>query len=159
MSSEGMTGCGGKPGVTITSATMNQRNFGSNDGLRWTRGVALAPGEYYEGCTPLVKETADVEINGETVRRAQYRKMAASERCFDVILRCDSDQTPENLARTLRANVIVAGEVFDDSIVGLPEGVSVDDLEPNSNVLKLIKKVCGGLGRPTDEELTEWGML
>ena len=157
MSREGMTGCD-KPGYSVT-AHVNNRNFGAHRGLKWTNGVNLAPDVYYDGCTPLVKEVADVEINGVTAKRAQYRKMKADERCFDVVMRCDSDQLAANVCRTLRSTVIISGEIFEDALINLPDGVDVKDIESsNPAVLSLRSKICSGLGRPTEEELTAWGL-
>lgn len=157
MSTEGMTGCP-NPGYS-TKAHGNQRQFGAHRGLKWSHGVNLALDVLYKGCTPLVKETVDVDDGtGTMVPRLQYRKMLAAERCFDAVIRCESDQQASNQARTGRASVIVAGEIFEDAINDIPAGVDVSEIESsNPAVLSLRKKIDSGLGTPTDAELTAWG--
>lgn len=147
------------PGYEVTGAHINKRTFGAHDGLKWTHGVWLAPDEYYAGCTPLVKDEMDyTKEDGTTGQRVTYRKMAAADRCFDAVVRCDSDQDAANLCRTLRASVIISGRIFEDGLVNLPDGVSIDEIEGRiPAVLSLRKKICSGLGRPTEDQLTAWG--
>lgn len=158
MSAEGMTGCG-EPGYSV-KGHVNQRQFAAHRGLKWSHGVNLKADAYYAGCTPLVKETVEVDDGtGTMVPRLQYRHMLATERCFDAVLRCPSDQQAANLSRTLRASVIVHGEMFEDAIQGLPDGVDVSEIESSSPAtLSLRKKVASGLGDPTEAELNAWGM-
>ena len=154
----GMTGCDG-PGYAVSGAHINTRTFGAHDG-RWSYGVNLKPDTYYDGCTPLVKEVASVtNEKGDVVTRAQYRKMNAGERCFDVVLRCNSDQEAANVCKTLRGTVLVEGEIFQDALNNLPDGVDIRDIDSsNPGSLTLRAKICSGLGRPSDEELTAWGV-
>lgn len=152
----GMTGCA-SPGFEIKNAHLNKRAFGGHE-LRWSRGVPLAPDEYYVGCTPLVKDDkAGTDENGAPC--PAYRKLAEGEYCYDVILRCDSDQLAENACRTLRGTVLVSGEFFIDALAGLWNGIDVCKLVSNHPaVLGLKAKVMSGLGDPSEEELAEWGL-
>ena len=152
----GMTGCDA-PGYAVKGAHVNKRTFGAHNG-RWSYGVNLAPDTYYEGCTPLVKEVGNApDEEGNTVSRVQYRKMNADDRCFDVVLRCDSDQAADNACRTLRGTVLVEGEIFQDALNNLPEGVDIRDIDSNHpGVLTLRAKICSGLGRPTDAQIEAW---